>query len=132
MWFTRCENGIRRDRFLKFKKPKPTTDWFLPLVKSLTKPSSPSFVVVYVFYFNRSGNKSAKKGTYNLGVKIRNLKVDFKTGGTWRRVRQWTLIMKIYDFFIRLSRLVSVCNNINKNLPSLPFCLYMGVLWLSD
>ena len=23
-----------------------------------------------------------------LGVKIRNLKVDFKTGGTWRRVRQ--------------------------------------------
>ena len=21
---------------------------------------------------------------YNLGVKIRNLKVDFKTGGTWR------------------------------------------------
>ena len=23
-----------------------------------------------------------------LGVKIRNLKVDFKTGGTWRRVGQ--------------------------------------------
>ena len=23
-----------------------------------------------------------------LGVKIRNLKVNFKTGGTWRRVRQ--------------------------------------------
>ena len=24
-------------------------------------------------------------GMYSLGVKIRNLKVDFKTGGTWRR-----------------------------------------------
>ena len=24
-----------------------------------------------------------------LGVKIRSLKVDFKTGGTWRRVRQY-------------------------------------------
>ena len=34
-----------------------------------------------------------------LGVKIWNLKIDFKTGGTWRRVRQWTLIMNIYDFF---------------------------------
>ena len=27
-------------------------------------------------------------GMYSLGVKIRNLKVDFKTAGTWRRVRQ--------------------------------------------
>ena len=35
-----------------------------------------------------------------LGVKIRNLKVEFKTGGTWRRVGQQTLIMKIYDFFL--------------------------------
>ena len=29
-----------------------------------------------------------KKNTYLVGVKIRNLKVDFKTGGTWRRVGQ--------------------------------------------
>ena len=34
--------------------------------------------------------------------------------GTWRWVGQWTLIMKIYDFFIRLSCLVTVCNDINK------------------
>ena len=27
-------------------------------------------------------------GKSSVGVKIRNLKVDFKTGGTWRRVRQ--------------------------------------------
>ena len=26
--------------------------------------------------------------SYTLGVKIRNLKVDFKTGGTWHRVGQ--------------------------------------------
>ena len=51
---------------------------------------------------------------YTLGVKVRNLKVEFKTGGTWRRIGQLTLIMKVYDFFIRLSRLVSVCIFINK------------------
>ena len=34
-----------------------------------------------------------------IGVKVRNMKMDFNTGGTWRRVGQWTLIMKIYDFF---------------------------------
>ena len=34
-----------------------------------------------------------------LGVKIRNMKVDFKTRGTWRQVGQWTLIMNFYDFF---------------------------------
>ena len=27
-------------------------------------------------------------GTYILGVKIRNMKMDFKTGGTWRWVGQ--------------------------------------------
>ena len=36
--------------------------------------------------------------TYVLGVKVRNMKMDFNTGGTWRRVGQWTLMMKIYDF----------------------------------
>ena len=34
-----------------------------------------------------------------LGVKIQNLKVDFKTWGTWRQVGQWILIMNIYDIF---------------------------------
>ena len=27
------------------------------------------------------------------------MKMDFNTGNTWRQVRQWTLMMKIYDFF---------------------------------
>ena len=40
--------------------------------------------------------------------------MEFNTGGTCRRVGQQKLIMKIYDFFIQLSCLVSVCNNINK------------------
>ena len=31
---------------------------------------------------------------------IWKLKMDFNTGGTWRRVGQWTLMMKIYDFFL--------------------------------
>ena len=38
-----------------------------------------------------------------LGAKFWNMKMDFKTGGTWNWVRQWTLMMKIYDFCIRLS-----------------------------
>ena len=40
------------------------------------------------------------KGMYNLGVQVRNMKMDFKTGGTWCRVGQETLMMKIYDFFL--------------------------------
>ena len=28
-------------------------------------------------------------GVYFLGVEVRNMKMDFNTGGTWRRVRQW-------------------------------------------
>ena len=37
--------------------------------------------------------------SYVLGVKVWNMKMDFNTGGTWRRVGQWTLMMKSYDFF---------------------------------
>ena len=35
-----------------------------------------------------------------LGVKVRNMKMDFNTGGTWRQVGQWTLMMKTYDIFL--------------------------------
>ena len=58
---------------------------------------------------------------FSLGVQDRKIKMVFNTGGTWRRVTFEKLMMKIYDFFKRLSRLVSVCNNINENLPSLRF-----------
>ena len=54
------------------------------------------------------------KPTYNLGVKVRNMKMDYNTGDTWRRVGQWTLMMKINDFFIRVSRLVALYNNMLK------------------
>ena len=69
-----------------------------------------------------------------LGVKIRNLKVNFKTGGTWRWVGQWSLIMNIYDFFIRLSRLVTKHPRINKNLLSSWFLFirqHFVTKWLS-
>ena len=56
-----------------------------------------------------------------VGVKIQNLKVNFMTGGTWRQVGQWSLILNIYVFFIRLSRLVTKCPHINKNLLSMRF-----------
>ena len=47
---------------------------------------------------------------HRLGVKVRNMKMDFNTEGTWRQVGQWTLMMTIYDFFIWLSRLVTPYN----------------------
>ena len=37
---------------------------------------------------------------WKVGVKVQNMKMDFSTGGTWRLVGQWTLMMKIYDFFL--------------------------------
>ena len=52
-------------------------------------------------------------GAMTLGVKIRNLKVDFKAGCTWHWVGQKTLIMNIYDFFYSTNSFSL------KNLPSL-------------
>ena len=51
---------------------------------------------------------------YPLGVKVRNMKMDCDIYGTWHRVWQWTLMMKIYDFFIRLSGLVASYKNMSK------------------
>ena len=49
-----------------------------------------------------------------LGVKVRNMKKDFNIYGTWHRVGQWTLMMKMHAFFIQLSRLVAPYNNMLK------------------
>ena len=70
------------------------------------------------YYFSLTFKTFPRYST--LGVKIRNLKVDFKTRGTWHRVGQWTLIMTINDLFIRLSHLVA--KHVFKPLPS-------GLLW---
>ena len=44
---------------------------------------------------------------YQLGIQIRNMKMDFNFYCTWRWVTLEKLMMKIYDFFfIRLSHLV--------------------------
>ena len=39
--------------------------------------------------------ENIKYALFNLGVKVRNIKMDFNTRGTWRWVWQWTLMMKI-------------------------------------
>ena len=87
-----------------------------------TSPSSKeagncSFEISLESKWNWIGKKKIGPNIFikSLGVKIRKLKVGFKTGGTWRQVKQRTLIMNIYDFFIRLSRLVSKRRRINKN-----------------
>ena len=43
---------------------------------------------------------------FRLGIQIRNIKMVFNIYGTWRWVMFEKLMMKIYDFFNRLSRLV--------------------------
>ena len=50
---------------------------------------------------------------YVLGVQVRNMKMDLNIYGTWRWVG--SLMMKMYDFFIRLSRLVAPYNNVKKS-----------------
>ena len=52
-------------------------------------------------------------GTFpNLGVKVRNMKMDLNIYGTWHWITFEKLMMKIYDFFfIWLSRLVDLYNN---------------------
>ena len=50
---------------------------------------------------NFSGNtKSFDRSNYmfSLGVKVRNMKMDFNTGGTWRRVGNEHYLMKMYEF----------------------------------
>ena len=45
-----------------------------------------------------------------LGIQIRNMKMVFNIYGTWRQVTFEKLMMKIYDFFNRLIRLVTPYN----------------------
>ena len=40
-----------------------------------------------------------QKYTQYVHFRCQSPKFEFKTGGTWHRVRQWTLIMIKYDFF---------------------------------
>ena len=56
-----------------------------------------------------------------LGVQDQKIKMVFNAEGTWRQVMFEKLMIKIYDYFNRLSRLVSVCNNINKKCKDVRF-----------
>ena len=46
----------------------------------------------------------------SVGIQIRKMKMVFNFYGTWRQVALEKLMIKIYDFFIRLSRLVTQYN----------------------
>ena len=50
-----------------------------------------------------------------LGVQVGKMKMDLNIYGTWCQVGQWTLMMKMYDFFIWLSRLITPYNNVKKS-----------------
>ena len=36
----------------------------------------------------------------HIGIKVWNLKIDFNTEGTWRPIKQWTLMMMIYNYYM--------------------------------
>ena len=65
----------------------------------------------------------------SLGVKIQNLQVDFKTGGTWRRVGQLTLIMNIYDFFYSTYSFSCKMPAYKQNSRRWKIFVYMPVFW---
>ena len=67
-----------------------------------------------------------------LGVKLQNMKMHFNTGGTWRRVGQCKLIMKIYDIFFQLSQLDALYNNIKNYREDGRFFTYYYVLLDND
>ena len=55
---------------------------------------------------------------YKLGIQIRNMKMVFNISGTWHWVTFEKLMMKIHDFFIRISHLVTTYNIVQKSLRS--------------
>ena len=74
------------------------------------------FACCQVEYFDMFlfGVLARQKVRYDiLGVKVRNMKMNFNTGGTWHWFGQWTLMIMI--FFIWLNRLVALYNNIKKS-----------------
>ena len=76
--------------------------------ESMIEPKKPDYYYVLSLIF-----------WYIIGINVRILKIDFNTGGTWRRVKQWALIMTIYDYLISLCHLVAKHVQSWKNLPSL-------------
>ena len=69
-----------------------------------------------------------------LVIQILNMKMVFNLYGTWRRVTFEKLMMKMYDFFIRLSRLVTPYNIVQKSLRRWKIfytILYRVTKWLS-
>ena len=59
-----------------------------------------------------------------IGVKVRSMKMDLNIYGTWRRVGQGTLMMKMYGSFIQLSCLVALYNNIKNHREDGRFLTY--------
>ena len=61
---------------------------------SIEKCSKSKIVLVCMFHALKNKNI-----IYILGVKVQNMKMDFNIYGTWRRVGQWTLMMKNGVFY---------------------------------
>ena len=84
--------------------------------------------ILYWFVVNIYKSEKIMHVLYIIGVKVRNMKMDFDIYGTWRWVGQWILMMKIYDFFIRLSRLVTQYNIVQKSLRRWKIFLH-NIIW---
>ena len=74
-----------------------------------------------------------------LGVNVRIMKMDFITGGTWRRVEQWTPMLKIFSrlllkrrLYILLSSFFFFFLSTIYNLPIFLFSTKVLILIFSD
>ena len=74
--------------------------------------------ILYIHSILSVFDKEMAAGSSNsrVGIQIRNMKMVFNIYCTWRWVKFEKLMMKIYDFFIWLSRLVTPYNIVQKSL----------------
>ena len=104
-----CEIGIKGTSLQisfvstkKYQNRKINSSWLAPASQSFREMSKSQKI------------SSPYLEQWTLGVQVRNMKMDFNTGGTLLWVIQWTLRMKINDFFIWLSRLFALYNSMLK------------------
>ena len=95
---------------------KTTIFYHLLLIDQVTHESALStwnltINIIWVINLGSKQSRSEQVRHCIVGVKVRNMKMDFNAGGTWHRIWQWTLMMKINDFFIRLSHYQAINNN---------------------
>ena len=103
---------------LHWKKSYSDSYWPYVLIKFtfwLLLRKKPKYAYYIIYSFTKFSTM------FRLGVRVRNMKMDFGIYGTWRWVGQWILMMKIYDIFFR----AKFFSCLVKNLPSSQWFFYI-------